>query len=151
MRSGLALGVFVVLVAVAALFGAWFQPGLWYASLRKPPLTPPDWVFGPVWSVLYLAIAVAGWLVWRAGRDGARALALWGAQLALNAAWSFVFFGLQRPGLALLEIGILLAFVVATIAVFFRVRPLAAALIAPYVAWVAFAVYLNAGIWYLNR
>jgi tryptophan-rich sensory protein len=100
--------------------------------------------------VLYLAIAVAGWLVWHAETNRV-ALALWGAQLALNAAWSLLFFGLQRPGLALLEIGVLFAFILATATAFFRVRPLAGALFAPYAAWVAFAAYLNAGIWYLNR
>ena len=151
MQSAMALGVFALLVAAAALFGAQFEPGLWYEALRKPPLTPPSWVFGPVWSLLYLTIAVAGWLIWRARRNRVPALALWGVQLALNAAWSFLFFGLQRQSLALLEIGILLVFIVATAVVFFRVRPLAGALFAPYAAWVAFASYLNAGLWYLNR
>jgi len=151
MRSALALCVFALVVAAAALFGAQFTPGPWYEALRKPPLTPPNWVFAPVWSVLYLAIAVAGWLIWRSRRHRATALALWGVQLALNAAWSFLFFGLQRQGLALLEIGVLLMFIVATAVVFFRVRPLAGALFAPYAAWVAFASYLNAGLWYLNR
>jgi tryptophan-rich sensory protein len=150
MQSGLALGAFVLVVGGAALFGAHFEPGAWYEALRKPPFTPPNWVFGPAWSVLYLAIAVAGWLVWRARPRRVQALALWGAQLALNAAWSFLFFGLRRPGLALLEIGVLFAFIVATAIVFFRVRSLAGALFVPYAAWVGFAMYLNAGIWYLN-
>lgn len=151
MRSVMALSVFALLVAAAALFGAQFEPGAWYEALRKPPLTPPNWVFGPVWSVLYLTIAVAGWLIWRARRNRVTALALWGVQLALNAAWSFLFFGLHRQGLALLEIGTLLVFIVATAVVFFRVRPLAGALFAPYAAWVVFASYLNAGLWHLNR
>jgi tryptophan-rich sensory protein len=151
MRSALALGVFVLVVGMAALFGAQFEPGAWYEALRKPPFTPPNWVFGPAWSVLYLAIAVAGWLVWRTRRNEQVALALWGSQLALNAGWSLLFFGLQRPGLALLEIGVLFAFIVATAAVFFRVRLLAGALLLPYAGWVAFAAYLNAGVWYLNR
>jgi len=151
MQSGLALSVFVLIVGMAAFFGAQFEPGAWYEALRKPPLTPPNWVFGPAWSVLYLAIAVAGWLVWRARRSEPLALALWGGQLALNAAWSLLFFGLQRPGLALLEIGVLFVVIVATTAVFFRVRFLAGALLLPYAGWVAFAAYLNAGTWYLNR
>jgi tryptophan-rich sensory protein len=152
-RTGetVALGVFVLLVGAAALFGAQFEPGAWYEVLQKPPLTPPNWVFGPVWSVLYLAIAVAGWIVWRARRNNVVAVALWGTQLALNAAWSFLFFGLQRPGLALLEIGVLLVFIVATAVTFFRTRFLAGALFVPYAAWVGFAFYLNAAIWYLNR
>jgi len=145
-----ALGFFVVLVAGAALFGAAFEPGAWYAALRKPPLTPPNWIFAPVWIALYLGIAVAGWLVWRARPQLGTPLRLWGAQLALNALWSLLFFGLQRPGLALLEILVLLALVLATTATFLRIRPLAGWLFVPYAAWVAFAAYLNAGVWYLN-
>lgn len=151
MRSVLALGGFLALVALAALFGASFEPGAWYAGLRKPPLNPPAWIFPPVWSALYLAIAVAGWLVWRARPATRTPLALWGAQLVLNALWSWLFFGLNRPGAALLEIVVLLALVAATTAAFFRIRPLAGALLAPYAAWVAFAAYLNAGLWVLNR
>lgn len=151
MRAALGLGVFLLLVSAAALFGAQFEPGAWYAALRKPPLTPPNWLFGPAWTVLYLSIAVAGWLVWRAPRKEPLALALWGIQLALNAAWSWLFFGLQRPGLALIEIGVLLVLILATTVAFFRVRRMAGVLFAPYAAWVSFAAYLNAGIWYLNR
>jgi len=146
-----ALGIFVALVALTALFGAQFEPGPWYESLRKPPLNPPNWVFGPVWSVLYLAIAVAGWLVWRDRPASAGPLVLWGSQLVLNAAWSLLFFGLHLPGLALVEIMLLLALLIATTVAFFRVRKVAALLFCPYVAWVCFAAYLNAGLWYLNR
>ena len=151
MRSSLALAGFLLLVAVAGAFGAVFQPGAWYAELRKPPLTPPNWLFGPVWTLLYVGIAVAAWLVWRSRRGGSGPLALWAVQLVLNALWSWLFFGLQRPGLALLDIGALLALVVATTAAFFRVRTGAGALFVPYVGWVGFATYLNAGIWLLNR
>lgn len=151
-RTSLAgLAVFVLLVAAAAAFGARFEPGSWYEGLRKPPLTPPNWIFGPVWSALYLGIAVAGWLVWREQPRRVGPLALWGAQLALNALWSLLFFGLQRPGIALLEIGVLLVLVTATTASFHRVRPLAGALFVPYSIWVGFASYLNAGVWILNR
>ena len=151
MRDYVSLGLFVVLVACTAYFGAQFQPGPWYAALRKPALNPPGWVFGPVWSVLYLAIAVAGWLVWRARPESPLPLSLWVGQLALNGAWSFVFFGMRRPGAALLEILALLVVLSVTTAAFFRVGRLPGALFVPYTAWVAFAAYLNAGIWYLNR
>ena len=151
MKAPLALGVFLALVAAAALFGAQFTPGAWYEALRKPPLTPPSWIFAPVWSALYLGIASAGWLVWRARPRLGPPLFAWGGQLVLNAAWSLLFFGLQRPGLALLEILVLLAAVGATTAEFFRIRPLAGWLFVPYAAWVSFAAYLNAGLWYLNR
>lgn len=150
MQSLPALGVFLLLVGAAAAFGATFTPGPWYESLRKPPGTPPDWVFAPAWSVLYVAVAVAGWLVWRTRRD-AFALGAWGVQLVLNAAWSYLFFGLQRPGLALLEIALLLAAIAATTFAFLRVRTAAGLLFVPYAAWVAFAAYLNAGVWHLNR
>ena len=151
MRDYASLGVFVLLVASAAAFGAQFMPGPWYAELRKPPLNPPNWVFGPVWSVLYLGIAVSGWLVWRARPESPLPLSLWAGQLVLNAAWSFIFFGLQRPGAALLEIlALLVVLLLATVA-FFRVGRLAGALFMPYGLWVTFAAYLNAGIWYLNR
>jgi tryptophan-rich sensory protein len=145
-----ALAVFLVIVAAAAFFGARFQPGDWYEALQKPPLTPPDRVFPVAWSLLYLAIAVAGWLVWRAAPRLTPALALWAAQLVLNALWSLLFFGLRRPGLALLEILVLLALVVGATLACFRVRALAGALLVPYALWVAFAAYLNAGILVLN-
>jgi tryptophan-rich sensory protein len=151
MRSALALLVFVALAGAAGAIGAQFAPGAWYAGLERPPLAPPNAVFGPVWTVLYVAIAVAGWLVWKARPASAAPLGLWAVQLALNAAWSWIFFGLQRPGLALVEILALLAVVGVTTAVFFRVRRAAGWLLVPYAGWVAFASYLNAGFWYLNR
>jgi tryptophan-rich sensory protein len=151
MRDRRAFGIFFALVAFAALFGTLFEPGPWYQGLRKPPLNPPSWVFGPVWSVLYLAIAVAGWLVWRARPASSRPLALWGSQLLLNAAWSLLFFGLHHPSLALFDIAVLLALLIATTVSFFEVHTMAGVLFLPYVAWVGFAAYLNAGLWYLNR
>jgi tryptophan-rich sensory protein len=151
MRDLVALGIFVALVSLAAFFGSQFQPGPWYEALQKPPLNPPSWLFAPVWSVLYLAMAVAGWLVWRARPASTKPLVLWGTQLILNAAWSLLFFGLHLPGVALVEIVLLLTLLTITTALFFRVRTLAGALFLPYVAWVSFAAYLNAGLWYLNR
>ncbi len=151
-RALVSLLLFLALCFGVAAFAARFEPGAWYAALAKPPWNPPDWVFAPVWSVLYAAIAVAGWLVWRTGRSAARsrALALWALQLALNAAWSWLFFGLQRPGLALAEISALLVAIVATIAACARVRPAAAALLLPYLLWVGFAAALNFALWRLN-
>jgi len=145
------LAVFVLIVAAAAAFGAMFAPGQWFASLQRPPFAPPDWLFAPVWTVLYLCIAVAAWLVWRAGGKVAAALVLWALQLALNALWSLLFFGFERPDLALLDIGVLLAIVIATTVAFYRLRRAAGFLFLPYAAWVAFAGYLNAGFWLLNR
>lgn len=151
MRTLLGLLPFLLLVAAAAAFGVTFQPGAWYEALRKPPGTPPDWLFGPVWTVLYLAIAVAAWRVWRARPGPSTAIVLWGAQLALNAAWSWLFFGLERPGLALLDIGALLGLLAFTTAAFLEVDRTAGLLFIPYVAWVGYATYLNAGLWWLGR
>ena len=150
MRSFPMLGVFVLLVALAGWCGSLFLPGAWYFSLNSPPLNPPGWVFGPVWSVLYLCMALAAWMVWRsdAGRSGP--LVFWGIQLAFNALWSFLFFGLHRPGLALVEIICLWALVALTAAAFFRISRPAGWLLVPYLLWVSFATYLNAGFWYLN-
>jgi tryptophan-rich sensory protein len=151
MRSALALFGFLLVVGAAGAAGAFFPPGAWYAGLARPPLAPPNAVFAPVWSALYLGIAIAGWLVWRARPASPAPLALWTAQLALNAAWSWLFFGLHEPGLALVDIGLLLACVVGATLAFFGVRRAAGWLFVPYAAWVAFATYLNAGFWLLNR
>ncbi len=122
----------------------------WYLSLTPPPLTPPNWVFGPVWGTLYVLIGVAGWLVWR--RAGAtRAIRLWGWQLLLNALWTPAFFGLHRTDVGLLVLLGLLGLIVWTTRTFYRVSRPAAVLMLPYLAWAGFATYLNAGFWWLNQ
>lgn len=151
MRSILTLLVFFALVALAAFFGAQFQPGPWFEGLAKPSWNPPNWLFGPVWTLLYIAMAVAGWLVWkRSGERTTPVLVLWFVQLALNAAWSWLFFGLHRPPLALVDIVTLLACIVAFAILARRVSPVSSWLFVPYVLWVAFATALNATIWRLN-
>ena len=124
----------------------------YYKRLRKPPFTPPPAAFGPVWTTLYLLMGVAAWLVWREGlsRRSALALGLFAAQLALNFAWSLIFFGQHRLGAALVEVVVLWLTILATIVAFWAVRPLAGALLVPYLGWVGVAAYLNAGIWRLN-
>ena len=152
-RSVPALVVSVLAVAGAASFGGIFMPGEWYASLERPPLNPPNWLFGPVWSVLYLMIAVSGWLVWRAegvGRRRTVGLVVFGVQLVLNALWSWVFFGLHETGWALVEILALNVAVLGTLVLFWRVNRLAAQLLVPYWLWVCFASYLTGGYWVLN-
>jgi translocator protein len=121
-------------------------------SLEKPAFNPPSWVFGPVWTVLYAMMAVAAWLVWReAGFGGATAaLSLFFVQLALNLAWSGIFFGLRQPGWALVEIAVLWAAILATMILFFRHSTLAGWLLVPYLLWVSFASVLNAALWRLN-
>ena len=122
----------------------------WYPSLTAPPLTPPSWVFAPVWTALYIDIGVAAWLVWL--RPGSfAALRVWGWQLAANAAWPAAFFGLRNPALGLIVIALMLVLTAATIIAFYRRRRVAAWLMMPYLAWSLFASYLNAGFWWLNR
>ena len=124
----------------------------WYASLRKPTWTPPNWIFGPVWSVLYVSMAVAAWVVWRKRQSVAVVvpLSLFMVQLALNLGWSVVFFGLQNPDGACIEIVLLWAAIVATLVAFWRVTATAGWLLVPYLGWVTFAVALNFAIWQLN-
>lgn len=153
MTDGLALGVFLGLNFVTALSGAWFRPGAWYEDLAKPGWRPPNWLFGPVWLVLYIMIAVSGWLVWRAGpwEETGPALLIYGAQLVLNAGWSAVFFGLRRPGLAFIEITLLWISIVVTKSMFEPIDSTAALLLWPYLIWVSFAAALNWAIWRMNR
>ncbi|MFN3892390.1 MAG: TspO/MBR family protein [Beijerinckiaceae bacterium] len=147
MDSLASLAVFVGLCFAAASSGAIFKPDAWYRALAKPPWQPPDWLFAPVWTVLYIMIAVAGWLVWRkAGWDAALPLAIYGLNLVLNAAWSALFFGLRRPDLALVEVGALWLSTALLITLFGPISANAAWLLAPYLAWVSFASVLNYAI-----
>lgn len=151
MKSLSMLVGFLALVAVAAAFGALYRPGPWYEGLERPPLSPPNWIFGPVWTMLYIGIAVAAWRIWRSRPPTKHPLVFWGIQLVLNALWSLLFFGLHRPGLALVDIGVLWVVIVITTRLFFRQDRLAGWLFVPYVAWVSFATYLNAGFVWLNN
>ena len=126
----------------------------WYRGLARPALTPPDWLFAPVWTSLYVLIGVAAWLVWvrvDAGLDRKRAaLRLWGWQLLVNALWPPAFFGLHRPGLALAVLLVLLVLAGMTALAFLRLRRPAGLLMLPYLGWLCFATYLNIGFWWLN-
>ena len=124
----------------------------WYETLQKPALQPPDWLFGPVWTLLYVLIGAALYLLIAAktDRQKGRAYTYFGIQLALNTLWSIVFFGLRQPGLAAIVIGLLLVFIALTIYESYRVNRTAAYLFVPYLLWVCFASYLNAGVALLN-
>jgi translocator protein len=155
MRSALALVGFLAACFAVAAIGGWFtSQGMpeWYMSLEMPSWNPPSWLFGPVWTTLYAAMAVAAWLVWReSGFEGATpALTLFFVQLALNLAWSGIFFALQSPGWALLELVVLWFAILGTTVLFFRHSTLAGALMVPYLLWVTFAGALNAAIVRLN-
>lgn len=156
-RSGnrwLRLAFWLVIVAAVALVGSSVTlPKIptWYASLAKPSFTPPNAVFGPVWTILYVMMAVAVWRVGAAANPGRpRATTLFVVQLALNAIWSPVFFGLEAPRLGLAIIIMLLVALTATLAMFWRIDRPAGLLLAPYLAWVCYATALNAAIVALN-
>lgn len=148
LRSAIEIAVIGGITAVAAAIGtrATLQgKGLWYRALRKPPYNPPDWVFGPVWTVLYGMMAVSAWRVYRRPRSSARtaALALWTVQLGLNAAWSVLFFGAHRKRAALVDLGLLAGSVGGYMGAASRVDKKAALLMAPYLGWCGFASLLN--------
>lgn len=151
---GLAAFVFLCLL-ISGIGGAVTATSVdsWYQGLRKPSFNPPDWVFAPVWTTLYVLMAVAAWRVWRRGTTAARRLALtvFGVQLGFNLAWSIVFFGFRRIDLALAEIVILLIAILACAVLFWRVDRWAGRLLVPYALWVAFATALNVTLWRLNE
>lgn len=150
MKTWKSLIVFVVAVFAVAMLGALAKPDAWYNTLAKPPFNPPAWVFAPVWTVLYFAIAVAGWRIY--SRLGwVRPMNWWVAQLALNGIWSPLFFGLHTIAAALGDIVLLLVAVVITTAQFFRRDRIAGLLMTPYAVWVSFATALTASIWHLNK
>jgi tryptophan-rich sensory protein len=148
--AGFLLAVFAVAAAAGAVTAD--SVATWYQTLNRPAFTPPDGVFAPVWTILYAAMAVAGWRVWRkVGFSGGRnALTLFAIQLLLNGAWSFLFFGAREIGIALVDIVVLLLVIAATTAAFWRIDRIAGLLFVPYLLWVGYATALNAGIWLLN-
>jgi tryptophan-rich sensory protein len=154
-RGYLVLLLFLVLTLGVGQFGAHVtRPSLepWYRELAKPAFTPPDIAFPIVWTMLFVVMAVSGWLVWRASgwRRAAGAHALFLGQLILNAAWSYLFFGMRSPLYGLIDIAVLLPVLVATAFVFARHSRAAAWLFLPYILWVAYAAVLNLAIWQLN-
>ncbi len=143
------LAAAIAISQMAGVIGSFFTAssvGSWYATLQKPAFNPPGWLFGPVWIILYTLMGIATYLVWQKGLKNRKvkiALAFFAVQLFLNALWSIIFFGLRNPGLAFAEITLLLAAVVATTVKFYQISKAAAALMAPYLLWTAFAAVLN--------
>ncbi|MGA7802622.1 MAG: TspO/MBR family protein [Gammaproteobacteria bacterium] len=152
MRSAVGLLAWTALCFAAAWFGARYAPGPGYEQLIKPAWTPPPWLFAPVWTALYLMMALAAWLVWLPeGMVAARRpLGLFLLQLVLNGLWSWLFFGLQRRGIAFADVLLLWCAILATAVAFWGRRPLAGLLLVPYLLWVGFAAALNLAIWRLN-
>ncbi|MEK7074454.1 MAG: TspO/MBR family protein [Patescibacteria group bacterium] len=150
------LVIAIVVSELAGVIGSVFTISAipnWYAGLVKPALNPPAWVFGPAWTTLYALMGIAAFLIWRMGwerKDVRMALGVFGIQLFLNAVWSIIFFGLQSPGGALVEIVFLWLAILVTIIAFAKIFKPAAWLLVPYILWVSFASYLNYSIWVLN-
>jgi benzodiazapine receptor len=156
LKEPLKLVASVVICTLVGASGSVFTvvgPGSWYDQLAKPWFNPPSWLFGPVWTALYILMGVALYLIWMEGLEKPQvkaAILLFALQLLLNFLWSYMFFGLQSPLLALAEIAILWLVLLATIIAFFRIRRGAAYLLIPYILWVTFAAYLNYAIYILN-
>lgn len=152
----LKLIVAIGLSEFAGIIGAVFTtPSIstWYANIVRPEFSPPNWVFGPVWTTLYALMGIAAFLVWKKGlgrKDVKVALGIFVGQLVLNSLWSIIFFGLQSPGAAFIEIMVLWLAIVATIVTFAKISKPAAWLLVPYILWVSFAAFLNYSIWMLN-
>ncbi len=150
--GGLIAWLAICFIAAALGAVASVQAGPFYLSLSRPTWAPPGSVFGPVWTVLYTLMAIAAWLVWREGgyNHARAALTLFLAQLALNALWSWLFFAWHLGGAAFVDIVLLWVLLVATVISFWRIRPLAGALLVPYLLWVSFAAALNYTVWKMN-
>ena len=145
----ISLVVFALLVVLASQVGASYMPGPWYAALAKPPWTPPNWLFPVAWTILYVMIALAGWYAWRADGFGVPVM-LWGAQLGLNALWTYLMFGQKDIQLALIDVVALWLVIAAFILTVRGASRAAALLFVPYLAWVSFAAALNFEVWRLN-
>lgn len=147
----IAVAVFAALNFVAASSGGLFKPGAWYAGLNKPSWTPPNWAFPVVWGLLFALNAWAGWMIWEAiGTSRPDVLALYIGSLALNAGWSWLFFGRKRMDLALIDVAMLWLSLVAVVVVFWSIRPAAALPVLPYLLWVTIAATLNREMIRLN-
>ncbi|OAI45283.1 hypothetical protein AYO42_03130 [Rhizomicrobium sp. SCGC AG-212-E05] len=145
--------LFVLVTLTIGAFGSFFtQPNIptWYAQLNQPSITPPNWVFGPVWTTLYVMMAVAAWRVWRITGLKSTEMLVWGLQLALNFAWSTIFFAMHRIDAAFVEIVLLDLAILTTLLLFWRRDRIAAWLMLPYLAWTSFATLLTWRFWQLN-
>lgn len=153
MRSDISkILVSVGLCYAVAFISSRFEPGIWYQTLAKPAWTPPDWIFAPVWTILYTIMGLAAWLIWRQGGIAVAGLPLsvFVIQLVLNGLWSWIFFGQRNIGLAFAEIVLLWILILVALIIFWKRQALAGILLLPYLLWVGFAAILNYAIWRLN-
>lgn len=150
----LALIVCIVICQVAGLLGSIFNfrsIPKWYSKLKKPAFNPPNWIFGPVWTLLYLLMGVSLYLVWISGKEINLAIFIFSIQLILNILWSAIFFGMKKPLIAFMEIILLWIFILMNIVQFYSISTIASYLLIPYLLWVSFAAFLNLSIWELNK
>ncbi|UCC79531.1 MAG: tryptophan-rich sensory protein [Candidatus Zixiibacteriota bacterium] len=155
MRLGhqiVSLFIWIGICFIPAVIGSRFSPGDWYARLAKPSWTPPGFIFGPVWTLLYTTMGIAAWLLWKRVEFSAARVAfmLFIVQLIFNGMWSWIFFGLHKPGFAFVELCFLWALILATLIMFWNLYRPSGILLVPYLAWVTFAAILNFAIWWLN-
>ena len=156
MKKAIKLVIAVLVCQAAGILGSVFTaPAIqgWYAGIQKPGFTPPNWVFAPVWTTLFLLMGLALYLIWDKGLDTKEsriALLVFGVQLSLNVLWSLLFFGLQSPFLAFVEIIFLWAAILLSIILFYRISRKAGMLLVPYILWVTLAAFLNYSVWLLN-
>ena len=147
------LAMSLLICFIPSFIGVYFRPGDWYMEIIKPSWTPPGWIFGPVWTMLYICMGIALWMVWES-RDKTNIklpLIVFSIQLILNAMWSCIFFGLQNLFVSVIEIYCLLAMIMLSIILFYRIRKIAGLILIPYLLWVSFASILNFTIWSLNK
>jgi tryptophan-rich sensory protein len=145
--------VWIFICFIPAIIGSQFGPGDWYQTLAKPEWNPPNWIFGPVWILLYLMMGISVWIIWRnyGLKTAVIPIGFFVAQLVLNALWSWFFFGLENVGLAFVDIVALWTFILITLILFWKLNTWSGVLLIPYLAWVSFATVLNYNIWQLNK
>ena len=157
MKSLATLLAWIIICLAVGFIGSIFTiPSIptWFAGLNKPPFSPPNWIFSPVWTTLFILMGISAWLIWEKGisnKEVRSAIMIFAAQLVLNMLWSILFFGLKSPLSAFLEIIVLWLFILATILSFYKISKPAAWLLIPYILWVSFASVLNLSIWLINR
>ena len=147
------LAVSLLICFIPSFIGVYFKPGDWYMEILKPEWTPPGWIFGPVWTMLYISMGIALWLVWESrGKTNIKLpLIAFSIQLILNALWSWIFFGVHNLFVSVIEILFLLTMIIGTIYLFMKIKKVAGLILIPYALWVSFASYLNYTIWTLNK
>lgn len=145
--------IWIIICFIPAIIGSQFGPSDWYQALNKPDWNPPNWIFGPVWTLLYFLMGISVWIIWKnyGLKNAAIPIGFFIVQLIFNAAWSWLFFGLENVSLAFVDIILLWTFILITLIMFWKLDTWSGVLLIPYIAWVSFATFLNYNIWQLNK